>query len=525
MMSDTFNRDWRTPLYEAACRQKEAGSIAGLILAEKGFAFLGNFRDAARLKEECREEQRRAYKKEKKALEEAKSFDEARRAASELQAFLGRPCYEQIADLVSKKPEQLFEKECRKFRTRSRFRKWAVYFAAVLVLALIFGWMGPVQMIRYRHARQLAAEEKYEEALSEYWKLLAGPYAKAARPKIPELQKKLADQMYAQGRYQEADQTYGLADDKEGQAAARFAWCQSLAEQGKYSEAIDLLMKMQPSDERDQLLETCRQGRCTQAIQKIPSSLKNLDALRETGQKLDDIDSQLKYCEALNTAGLDLGQVYPDGVEINDYPLKEYKENGDSTVDSMDKGKILVLRRIPNVIDKSLYTGAGQFDQYTPFDAAYGNLKENSEERLNKEDDKVLLMPAEMYQLPEDQRAQSARECDLLLLATTRWEYLDYIVFINERRTRVSGHSQKITNYIPYPVFQAVDTVALYESKSPDHELFFDGQVSKPEDYRQMEYKDDERDYARFWGRPDTQFLKDRLQETIAYIISSTSDK
>ena len=525
MMSDTFNRDWRTPLYEAACRQKEAGRLADLILAEKGFAFLGNFKDAVRLKEECREGKKKAFEREKKALEEAKTFEEARRAASELQAFFGQPGYEQIADLVSKKPEQLFEQECRKFRSKSRFRKRAVYCAAVLVLALIFGWMGPVQMIRYRHARQLAAEEKYEEALSEYWKLMAGPYAKEARPKIPELQKKLADQMYAQGRYQEAEQVYGLIDDKEGQDAARFAWSQSLAEQEKYSEAIELLMKTQPSDEREQLLETCRQGRCTQAIQEIPSALENLDALRETGQKLDDIDSQLKYCAALNEAGLDPGQVYPDGVEITDYPLKEYEEYKDSTVESMDEGKILVLRRIPNVIDKSRYSGAGQFDRYTDFDAAFGNLKEISEEKLKKEDDKVLLMPAEMYQLPEDQRAQSARECDRLLLATTRWEYFDYIVFIHERRMRLNGKSQKITSYIPYPVFQAVDTVALYESKAPDHEIYFGGQVSKPEDYKQMDYKDEKRDYARFWGRPDPQFLKEKLQETIAFISSSSSDK
>lgn len=521
MTNDTHNRDWRTPLYEAACRQKEAGNIAGLILAEKSFAFLGNFRDAAKRKEECREEQIRAFEREKKALEEARTSAEARRAASELQAFRGQPCYDQVANLVSEKPDQLFERECRKFRSKSRFRKLAVYGAAVLVLVLIFGWMGPVQIIRYRHAGQLAEDEKYEEALSEYWKLMAGPYANAARPKIPDLQKKLADQMLARGRYQEAEQTYGLVNDEEGQATARIARCQSLAEQKKYTEAIELLMEMEPSANRDSLLETCRRSRCTQAIQEIPSAHKNMDTLRETGQKLDDIDSQLRYCEALKEAGLDPGEVYPDGVEIIDYPLKDYKEQMESTVDTMQEGRILVMRRIPDVKDKSWYRGSVQMVQYSASDVISGDLEKNSEEKLAEEDDRVLLMPAELYRFPEKQRAQSARDCQLLLLAATNWEYYDHIVFIGENRIRLNGRRQTSKTYTPYPVFQAVDTVSLYETKNPEHELLFGGQVSIPQDYKQMDCLDDEGDYDRLWGEPDRRFLQDKLAETITCIIGS----
>ncbi|MBR0397122.1 MAG: hypothetical protein IJI10_02530 [Eubacterium sp.] len=546
--------DWREPLYEYANEQLKQGTVLSLKEARNTFLFLGGYLDSEELSGRCAEKLRQ--------LQDAPAAD------------IGR---------VNGKPPDRKRTAQGRLYTLKTARAWllAGIFAAVLAAAVFLGWQKQV----LDQARMHEAGGAYAEALGCYWKLLAGPFYREASEKIPELQNAYADSLLAEQQFQQAVDIYTELEDTDGVKRAHNAWGEYFVEKENYSEAvgqfvqaensrreqetylswsraeaadgriqeaIEILLQARPSHETSELLTDLRLQRCEEAVRSLRAAVPAEEEIKESedgaparhtvrdikyaaeiGAELDDVDSILTYFRALAECGYEPGAVYPDGVEVIDVPTGSYQLPEDRKAAQADQNQTVPLEGKGLIFTR---------EQIIPDDPKqYLSQTEHVivERPWNPADDslyRVKLQPAELYQLPEERRAESIAECSWIYLADTVYRVSGTAVMENEFRTKLNGRTMTMKNNYYYPFLGAVSSGAFYASGNPEQCEVAGCQMTVPELQKQLTGKDAvsmpvipvpydplklsaEEMAEYFFGKPDPAFCRKMLKKGVDIII------
>ncbi len=213
------------------------------------------------------------------------------------------------------------------------------------------------------------------------------------------------------------------------------SWSRAEAADGRIQEAIEILLQARPSHETSELLTDLRLQRCEEAVRSLRAAVPAEEEIKESedgaparhtvrdikyaaeiGAELDDVDSILTYFRALAECGYEPGAVYPDGVEVIDVPTGSYQLPEDRKAAQADQNQTVPLEGKGLIFTR---------EQIIPDDPKqYLSQTEHVivERPWNPADDslyRVKLQPAELYQLPEERRAESIAECSWIYLADT----------------------------------------------------------------------------------------------------------
>ena len=546
--------DWQEPLYEYAKQQMEKETVSALKEARDTFSFLGAYRDSAALRSRCTEKLRQ--------LEEERSAErgDARgQMHSAVRKAKGRPA------------------------VRKTFRVClaAGICSAALAAAVFLGWQKHV----LNQARMYEKSGAYDASLENYWKLLIGPFSREAAEKIPELQRAYGYSLLANRQFQQAVDLFEELEDSDGVKEAHNAWGEFLAEEGSYAEAvdqfeqaendrkkqetyldwsdaeaangkiqeaIDILLQAETSDKSRERLTDLRKRRCEEAVRSLRSGTESADPAAgseevsgshterdvkraaKIGADLDDADSLLIYCRALAECGYEPGEVYPDGVEVIDVPTGTYQLPDEKEPVSAEQnqtvpaeGKGLFFTREQMVLDNPkqyLHTHV-DYSFSPPWDPADDSLY------------RLKLQVAELYQLPEEKRAESLQDCSWIYLADTVYHVSGIAGMVNEFLTRMNGRTVTMKTMYDYPFLAAVDSGAFYAWEEQGRCEVIGYQMTVPELQIQLTGSDavhvtaipvpcdpleltEEEMTEMFFGKPDAEFRKNMLKKGVDTVIA-----
>ena len=562
-MNTEYRTDWREPLYQCAMSHRCSQTLDGLHSAILEFTFLGNYRNSAECLELCRTEAERLQKKRIEEITGTKDLVEAACLLDALKQTRDLPGKEKALETAAAYFQMLVGREKRKYlagRTAV-----AALLAGLLFLAVFSGirFFKVDQPQKWQQVRELTDQEDYEGALALCRKLMPGKYAEKAEAYIPQLKRLEGYQKLEEGEYEQAVALLSEVSDEDGLKSARLAWGDALAARGKQQEAegdlsaailsyeeaeaqflaaeaeqdrltplygdlsralaeegdlnraIEFLSKTGTDSDLDQVFMEMKEERYQRALAKVRSVPDpDPEFVQAEGSKLDDVNSQLAFCREIRAMGLDLAKVYPDGVLVKDVPLAAYQptaENQGLKVAAVQEGKALVFDR------KQLEGSRAQYRYYI-FDIGHG-VKADSDDGYA-----VRLLPDILFSLPEEHQAETLEDCTLYLLSDTIYTGKGVVTLKTKMpRTGRRGPTNYMESY--YPLFTAVDSVAIYQKEKPDAFYLVDYQINRPEKYpAESAYGDfytEELDtylpdFDNYWGERDEAFLKDALNRGVA---------
>ncbi|MBR2188829.1 MAG: hypothetical protein IJ860_05400 [Eubacterium sp.] len=477
------------------------------------------------------------------------------------------------AQQIARALQAAYEKKARMIQTKRRNRKVLRGLQAAAVCVALFMLLAVTlharrtQRVMLEEAEKMAAAENFEGALGNYWRMLLGPYGDAAAEAIPENQRQLGYQSIEKGEFEQAlklfevtgdaegekqahaargaaylseqnyemaIKQYQLAEDSAGEQAVYFTWCKDLISEGAYSEAATTLRKAEDGEEKDALLSEIYVQRCEAALRGAQDYLKEAaeadrmngqaaDKLRDIGWELDDINSQLKYCELLDQAGIDPGEVYPDGVPVADVSLAAYQSRKIMNMASLLPGENLFSGKAVRALVFSRSLNVEKSSKYLR-DSTIGIIIVPWDITDDSNYD-IRLMPGELYDVSADRRAASLEESNLYLLADAGYQTLRYAELKKVMKMPSGGKTSKVPVPCYYPLLTEYDDVSIYEKDTPEHSVTIAAEKNEtPWESGSMlerEYQiDDVRtyDFSRFWGESDPAFLKMALKEGVEQI-------
>ncbi|MBR0227385.1 MAG: tetratricopeptide repeat protein [Clostridia bacterium] len=299
-----------------------------------------------------------------------------------------------------------------------------------------------------RKAYAEEAEEKglLQEAISQYEQL------PDTGEKISELYARLVVQYLEQENYELALNSFDRSDRELMQlyqitkGEIYRLWGKALAEQGRTDDAIQKLKKATDSDETLDLLQALyvrqadEKGR--QLLEQWEKDGRKKDARQlrqfaDTGAKLNTVNAQLHYWKLLADADIDITQVYPAGVEVNDFLLPAYT----SVFEEHDASKPLFFIREEKEYTISMTDVSGSSGGkavHDPQDPAYFT---------------VTLLPELWQRLPKERRAASLRECTCIFVLDQTYQsagtyYGKYRVknYVAEMYTKQTGRKAPVSS-------------------------------------------------------------------------------
>lgn len=299
-----------------------------------------------------------------------------------------------------------------------------------------------------RKAYAEEAEEKglLQEAINQYEQL------PDTEEKISELYARLVVQYLEQENYELALNSFDRSDRELMQlyqitkGEIYRLWGKALAEQGRTDDAIQKLKKATDSDETLDLLQALyvrqadEKGR--QLLEQWEKDGRKKDARQlrqfaDTGAKLNTVNAQLHYWKLLAEADIDITQVYPAGVEVNDFLLSAYT----SVFEEYDASKPLFFIREEKEYTISMTDVSGSSGGkavHDPQDPAYFT---------------VTLLPELWQRLPKERRAASLRECTCIFVLDQTYQsagtyYGKYRVknYVAEMYTKQTGRKAPVSS-------------------------------------------------------------------------------
>ncbi|MBR2259315.1 MAG: hypothetical protein IJ899_18680 [Blautia sp.] len=534
----SYFEDWKEPLYACAMKHKNAGTIQGLWLAAMEFSFLGSYRDCEEMLRSSLGNLETGFEQLKTKALETDDFYTSVKANLELEQCkqAGMAGCAEIKAQAEKRKSILFEK-IRKRQRRIRLALAGCLAAVILALTgASVHILKVVQPHTWEQAAGMEENREYEPALNLYRKLLIGPYGEAADEKISYLKEQIGYRMIEEGKFEEAVTHFTVLEDREGIRQARLAWGESLREEGKYEEALEMFeilgdnenkrktyldwsealerdgayhsalevlrqMEAEYHEEPDKRDERLMAERCEAAIDAVINEEtgtidEQLAVVR--GSELDDLDGLLKFCMELDKTGADLGRIFPEGVTVLDVCLDPYQPTADNqgiTKDLFEDGKAKVL----------VFSREEKIENFNKYDlASIADLLHPKEKKTVGY--RVWFLPGAWQRLPKERRAESLKECTMLLLSDTVYLRFDYVPVKDTEDSKLY-----------YPMYEAADNICVYEKEKPDHFLLVDYQRNRPEVSEGLSMMQILLlDTGSFWGTSDKEYLKQALEKGIS---------
>ncbi|MBR0341479.1 MAG: hypothetical protein IJH64_04440 [Oscillospiraceae bacterium] len=529
---NTFEYDWRRPLYQAALVHQKTGGIRNLLRASHEFALLGHFSDSAAHLTDCRAELDRILSG---LLEEVDQSDDLLMLSKCIEELKEAGDFGQAREIMQKalvKRDGLARTKKRK-RKILRFLPVAAACLLAVLLLLLPLYIHFKEKELLARAGRLEKEADYEAALDLYWKLTLGELtiSDQAKKAIPACQKMLASQKTDEKEFELAVSLYKETGDRAGVRKAYIAWSRDLLEKGDYAKALEIIEKVTDAREKEELLAKAHEIRHDQKIRESEkvmdtagSETGRIRELRKLAKNIDDIDSLLKYCTWLEERGIDPGDIFPDGAIVTDVSLTAYKPwkdpseeaNQKNTLTVPDKSKFLVFsRRLSAAHDGRYLRDKG----FLP-DSNSNELPWDDEDDRNFE---IRLVPASLYELSKEKRAASMDECSHILLADAACGVGGHV----ELELEFTMHTSRITHTrLPktYPLVFIYDNVTVYDKKRPGYFAILGAQKNDPP-YDPLKSPQPDLiknvktyDFEPFWGRSDAGYLSRTLEEGVKKI-------
>ena len=237
-------------------------------------------------------------------------------------------------------------------------------------------------------------------------------------------------------------------------------WGKALAEQNQTDEAIQKLTKAGKSDEVLELLgvlytrQAEEKGR--QIIEKWEEAGRNSDSqwmntFARTGTGFKEINAQLRYWSLLADEGIDLTQVYPEGVQVNGFLLPTET----AELEEFDASKPLVFQRKEDGYTLSpmdTLSKKGSYSVHDPQSSVYFT---------------VTMLPESWQRLPKERRAGSLRDCTCVFVINLTYqsagsyygiyEMEDYAseMFAKQLGKKEPVYRKTLTAHAYFPLFTA----------------------------------------------------------------------
>lgn len=538
-MSSDRNTDWQEPLYDYAVRQMKLETLSAFTEARDTFLFLGKYRDSADLCGICAEklrllkdappaDRRRAQRLLPRS---GRSAQGRPGTAGTFQKRLGAViCALALLAAVFLAWQTYVLHTARVYEEQEAYADSLKNYWKLLVGPYCLKAAAEISRLRVLYADSTLAEQEYQQAVDLYTDL-------GDKDAVKNAYDAWGTDLAEKGMYGEAVAQFTRAEDEEKIQETYLIWSDAEAADGRTQEAIDVLLRAESSDAVTERLSDLRHVRCEDAVRALrsasgaagtasgtdgtalgadgtasgadgmasgadgmalgaddaagrtqtgssaPRTAQENEQAAAIGAALDDVDSLLKYCRVLAECGYEPGEVFPDGVEVIDVPTGNYQPPEEEKAILAEQFRMLPLdgtglfftrdQLVPDDPDRYLAESSYQFSRppvgALPWDPADDNLY------------RVKLQVAELYQLPEEKRAESLQTCSWYYLADTIYRTCGTAVMLHEYRIYLNGHwtTQRTLRY--YPFLAAADSGVFYVCADPALRRVIGYQISRPE--------------------------------------------
>lgn len=193
-----------------------------------------------------------------------------------------------------------------------------------------------------------------------------------------------------------------------------------------------------------------------------------------------DPETALRLCYALEHAGYNLAELFPDGIAIN-VPVGASVSTFTTTT-----GNSNLIPDMTRSLPVSIIERTHNSSEIPMFQYSYTNLNalEQDIQKLQAEDShySVMLLPQYLKAIPEEVRAENFSQCTCLVAMQQTYLLCGYTYTTNQygnsRRTYNKYLSTYTTNYRGH--FDAVISTVFYDMREPDHYVLINAQKSEP---------------------------------------------
>ena len=238
------------------------------------------------------------------------------------------------------------------------------YEQAIALLRQTKDWDSVLQTAR-GWADELSSEYKYGEAVAilSYINDFEG---------TNRIKSEWANAKRDDGDYEGAAELFAEISDQTKLSETYRLWSNSLESEKNYGEAITILSHSAQTKKRDIRISELSALYADELVADVLShdgetGMKDYEYARNAGARLFDLSAQLKFCKSLSEMEYDLGDLYPDGVEVMNVPLEEYwitnlnayefLDDGSYETDTLNLSKVIVFERQEILEDQVVATG------------------------------------------------------------------------------------------------------------------------------------------------------------------------